>query len=101
MPCYRFHLEGGGHGFICGDLGPHCSDANCGDVSGYLCDFPVSDGKTCDSPLCGSHAFEVAPNIHYCPGHTLMWREFREAGGVKRELQNVVPYKSQPAGEKP
>jgi len=22
-----------------------------------------------------------------------MWREFRESGGVKRELENVVPYK--------
>lgn len=94
MPCYTIHLKDGGHAFICGNLGPHCSDANCGDVGSFLCDFPVSDGKTCDAYICRSHAFEVAPGIHYCPGHTLMWREFCENGGVKRELENVVPYKA-------
>lgn len=93
MPCYVFNTSDGGRGFICGDLGPHCGDANCSDVSANLCDFPVSDGKTCDMPLCHAHSFEVAPNTHYCPGHALMWREFRESGGVTRELENVVPYK--------
>lgn len=44
-------------------------------------------------PLCHGHALEVAPEIHYCPGHALMWREFKEGGGVKQELENVVPYK--------
>jgi hypothetical protein len=43
-------------------------------------------------PLCESHATEVAPNVHYCPGHLVLWQEFRDAGGVKRELENVVPY---------
>lgn len=38
--------------------------------------------------------WELAPNIHYCPGHALLWREFRDSGGVKQELENVVPYKS-------
>lgn len=93
MPCYTIHLEGGGKAFLCGNCGPHCGDANCGDVGEYLCDFPVSDGRTCDMPLCHRHAFEAAPGIHYCPGHTTLWREFREAGGVSRELANVVPYK--------
>jgi hypothetical protein len=93
MACYSIFPEEGGWGVLCGDLGPHCSDAHCADVSGNLCDFPVSDGKTCDAPLCHAHSFEVAPNMHYCPGHALMWREFKESGGVKRELENVVPYK--------
>lgn len=78
MPCYMIHPEGGGTAFLCGDLGPHCGDANCGDVGTHLCDYPVGNGKTCDMPLCHGHAFEAAPEIHYCPGHALMWREFRE-----------------------
>lgn len=47
-------------------------------------------------PLCHGHAFEVAPNMHYCPGHELMWREFKESGGVRAELENVVPFKEAP-----
>ena len=94
VTCYTIHMNGGGKAFLCGDLGPHCGDANCGDVGTLLCDFPVSNGKTCDMPLCDAHAFEAAPEIHYCHGHALMWREFREGGGVKKELENVVPYKA-------
>ncbi len=93
MTCYRIHLEGGGLGFLCGEFGPHCGDSNCMDIGTYLCDYPVGDDKTCDMPLCHGHAFEAAPEIHYCPGHALMWREFRASGGVKRELENVVPFK--------
>jgi len=52
----------------------------------------VGDGKTCDRPICPDHATEIAPEIHYCAGHLLMWKEFRDAGGVERELTNVVPY---------
>jgi len=61
-------------------------------VGDFLCDFPVGDGKTCDRPICPDHATEIAPEIHYCAGHLLMWKEFRDAGGVERELTNVVPY---------
>lgn len=38
------------------------------------------------------HAFEVALNVHYCPGHAIMWRKFVDAGGVERELKNLVPF---------
>lgn len=75
---------------LCGDFGPHCSV--CASVGDILCDFPVGEGKTCDMPLCDGHATEVAPNVHYCPGHMVLWQEFRDAGGVQRELENVVPY---------
>lgn len=94
MSCYTIHLPNGGFGFLCGRFGPHCGDANCGDVGTFLCDFPVADGKTCDMALCDMHAFEAAPEIHYCPGHVLLWREFRESDGVKRELENVTPFKA-------
>lgn len=80
--------------FMCGDLGPHCAAEKCGDASDYLCDYPVGEGRTCDLPLCESHAYEVAPNIHYCPGHLILWQEFRASGGVQRELENVTPYKN-------
>lgn len=41
----------------------------CCDISGFLCDWPADDGKTCDAPLCGSHARQVGRNKHYCPTH--------------------------------
>jgi len=48
-----------GRMFMCGDLGDNC--AECGWVGDYLCDFPVGEGKTCDRPLCETHANEIAP----------------------------------------
>lgn len=95
MPCYIERMKDGSPMFLCGDLGPHCAAEKCAAVSLYLCDYPVGERKTCDLPLCGSHAYEVAPDIHYCPGHLVLWNAFREAGGVERVLQNVVPYKAE------
>ena len=80
---------------MCGRLGPPCADHRCNWVSDYLCDFPVGNNKTCDRPLCGDHAYEVAPDTHYCAPHYEMWLKFRESGGIKKELGNVTPYKRQ------
>lgn len=80
MPCYLSHTKSGDRMFICGKLGLHCAAEKCADVSGFLCDYPVGEGKTCDLPLCDSHAYEVAPNVHCCPGHLILWKEFRDAG---------------------
>ncbi len=92
MACYRIYDKNRKPiGHLCGDLGPHC--AKCGDVGTQLCDYPVGDGKTCDRPVCEFHAAEVAPNVDYCPAHHTEWKAFRDAGGVKRELENVVPFK--------
>ena len=41
----------------------------CCDISGYLCDWQVSEGKTCDAPLCEAHAHQVGRNKHYCQRH--------------------------------
>lgn len=79
--------------FMCGKLGPHCAD--CSWVSGYLCDYPVGKGKTCDRPLCEDHANEVAPDLHYCNVHYREWEEFRKSGGVEKELKNVTPFPKQ------
>ena len=76
--------------FICGDLGDHCRD--CAGFGDYLCDYPVGEGKTCDAPLCDDHAREVASEVHYCSGHFSEWEKFRAAGGVKKELENVVAF---------
>lgn len=92
MACYSITKDGKHVGFICGDLGPHCAEcARVGDE--FLCDYPVGEGKTCDRPLCSDHAHEVAPNIHYCTGHHADFEAFRSAGGVKRELENVTPFR--------
>ena len=93
MACYTIHLKGGGKAFLCGDLGPHCADSNCGDVGAFLCDYPVGENRTCDLHICNGHAFEVAPNMHYCPGHTTMWNQFQLSEGVQKHLENVVPYR--------
>lgn len=65
--------------YINGDLGPHC--ARCADVGDNLCDYPVGEGKTCDRPICDTHAHEIAPNLHYCDGHYAAWKEFVASGG--------------------
>jgi hypothetical protein len=76
--------------FLTGDLGPHCRD--CAAVGILLCDFPIGDGKTCDAALCSRHGTEVAPDIHYCPGHYEQWKEWRETAGIDDALRNVIPF---------
>lgn len=79
--------------FICGSELPQldvCSD--CGYVADILCDYPVGDGMTCDRNLCPFCAVEVAPDLHYCKPHFEMWKQFKESGGVRDVLENVVPF---------
>ncbi|WAW01210.1 hypothetical protein [Oxalobacter formigenes] len=79
--------------FICGSELPQWEVcAECGDVADILCDYPVGDGLTCDRNLCADCAVEVAPNLHYCKPHFEMWKQFKESGGVRDVLQNVVPF---------
>jgi len=82
-------------GHICGSLGQHCSD--CGDLGSNLCDYPVGNDKTCDRSICEYHAHEVAPGIHYCDSHFEEWKAFMNSGGVKAELENVIPFKTKKA----
>jgi len=90
MPCYLVPMKDGGRMIMCGNLGEHC--AECGNVSGFLCDYPVGDGKTCDRPMCEDHLNEIAPNLHYCAQHLQMYREFVASGRQVKALENVVPY---------
>ena len=79
--------------FFCGRLGPPCAD--CSDFGDFLCDYPVGRGKTCDRSMCESHAHEIAPEIHYCDAHHGMWTEFKDSGGVKKSLKNIVAFKAE------
>lgn len=97
MTCYSLRDNGRHVGFMCGDLGDPCRE--CGAVADFLCDFPVGEGKTCDRPICEEHAAEIGPEVHYCQVHHAEWTGFRQAGGVRQQLENVVPYR--PAHEKP
>lgn len=79
--------------FVCGDLGPSCTD--CSGFPGNLCDYPVGDGKTCDRGICDDHAHEIGPDIHYCQGHYEMWKSFKDGGGVDEALKNVIAFKAE------
>jgi hypothetical protein len=92
VPCYTLYDEDRNpKGHICGDLGEHCGE--CGDLGANLCDYPVGHGKTCDRLLCDYHAKLIAPDLHYCGPHAAEWQAFRDAGGVRQELENVIPFK--------
>lgn len=102
MGCYHVDLPNGGHGIICGKLGQHC--AHCARVGDYLCDYPVGKGRngqprTCDAPLCEVHAFEIGPDLHYCPAHNQRWQLYLAEGGEAKELANVTPYRRNPKQE--
>jgi hypothetical protein len=90
MPYYFRYRADGTRVSVRGDLGPHCAD--CADVGWNLCDYPVGDDKTCDRAICDLHGHEIGPNMHYCATHHAEWTAFRDAGGVREALENVVPF---------
>jgi len=73
MPCFR---EDGI--WICfsddADVA-HCK--YCGHFADYLCDWPMGENKTCDTPLCEKHAFSLSfeDDLHFCPIHLAMYEE--------------------------
>ena len=93
MACNIIKNRDGSTIFMCGEELPlldMCSE--CGYLADILCDYPVGEGLTCDQHLCSDCAVEVAPNLHYCKPHYEMWKQFEESGGVKKVLENVVPF---------
>ncbi len=91
MPTYVIETERG-RTFLKGELGPHCRTCAAPGDS-FLCDFPMPKGRTCDAHLCEQCATEIAPDTHYCKAHLAEWQRFEASGGVRRRLENVVPYK--------
>lgn len=47
----------------------------CCAISGFLCDWQLPDGGTCDKPLCEEHAQQVAKDRHLCPEHLARLRD--------------------------
>src|SRR5690606_9997292 len=43
--------------------------AYCSNWSERLCDFQMTGGKTCDTPMCVGHAHHAGPDIDYCREH--------------------------------
>lgn len=37
--------------------------------SGFLCDYPVGPGRTCNKAVCGGCRTSIAAGIDYCPEH--------------------------------
>jgi hypothetical protein len=91
MGCARIRtLDRKGYGFMCGP-GVHAEPCrDCGVQADYLCDYPVGNGKTCDAQLCGEHAYEVAPGVHYCKGHYEQWKKFVSTKEYQRKHGNPL-----------
>lgn len=49
----------------------YCCVGECRHRPAFLCDYPVSEGKTCDARLCSEHAVVVhfGRDVHMCPYH--------------------------------
>lgn len=77
MGCARF----AGNGFICGSGVFPCE--SCGQMSDYLCDYPMGKGKTCDLAMCDECAYPIAEDRHLCPIHRAQF----EATGAKAPLK--------------
>lgn len=78
MPFYRMgglmvHVKMGGrkHPAPCRAeiQSPDGKRERCCGISGYLCDWKLDSGHTCDKPLCDAHAHPVGRNRHYCAEH--------------------------------
>jgi hypothetical protein len=70
MTCTPINLGGGVVGIVCtrGRRAPPCT--TCGRPSGLLCDGPPrprSRKKTCDKPICATHATKVGEDRDLCP----------------------------------
>ena len=97
MACVRIIVNGYKY-WMCGNFDAMEVQNNCCAeckeyAPSFLCDYPVGNDKTCDRKLCENCAHEIGPELHYCHKHFEEFEKFRNSGGVKRELENVVPYK--------
>jgi len=52
--------------FVCGKGIRSCD--NCGQLSEYLCDYPVGEGKTCDLAICKQCRIHIG-KYDFCPVH--------------------------------
>jgi hypothetical protein len=68
--------------FACGDLEVvMCrAEPGCEFAGDLLCDWPVGRGRTCDLPLCATHARSIGPDRDLCPIHHALWVQKMGAG---------------------
>jgi hypothetical protein len=59
--------------FLCGSIKPE-PVCRCGHAADFLCDQPMSDGKTCDLPLCYCCRVAIGEEYDLCPVHAAAWR---------------------------
>lgn len=45
----------------------------CQAPAGKLCDWKLGSGKTCDAPLCDTHAHDMGRNKDLCHRHMTRW----------------------------
>lgn len=100
--CDHIDIPGMGKVIVCG-LRATKKFCHCGRAAAFLCDWKVRAGihlvsghetKTCDRPLCRTHAVEVAPEKHLCPEHNKAWQAWKRAKsaqGFVPEQQNLFP----------
>lgn len=85
MPWYRMPVGGVVHinvGQGWRRKAPPCCE--CGWISSLLCDWKVN-GRSCDRPICPTHAFEVGPDKHLCPVHVEAYRAWLTAQGIPQQ----------------
>lgn len=86
MPCERVKLPTGETAIVCSrSKTKRCKAEGCTQPMQRLCDWKVSEAKTCDKPLCAFHAYE--PPGHegkdLCPEHAREWKRRLTAKGAR------------------
>ncbi len=70
MPCQYVKLPNGGYAIVKLSRTPPKKCSVCSAPrADKLCDFPIAEGKTCDSALCNNCAVRVGTDLDYCPKH--------------------------------
>src|SRR5579859_433043 len=50
---------------------------HCGAPVEALCDFELSEGKTCDAGRCRNHSVIIGPDRDYCDEHAALLHDFK------------------------
>lgn len=95
MACEHIKLPNGDTAIICG-MRARKQFCACGRECEFLCDWKVPGKKsgTCDKPICGTHALQVAPEKHLCPEHQKaneVWKRHRSVLPVQPNLFEAKP----------
>lgn len=75
--CEHLNIDGS-HVIICGAR-RKVKFCACGRECQFLCDWkvPSRNSGTCDEPICGQHAKQVAPGKHLCAAHQKAFEDWK------------------------